>query len=63
VCRRRDPLTYQRAESGELGDFPGVSAPYDAPADADLVIDTSDEPPEVSLDRLMMLIGARGAII
>jgi bifunctional enzyme CysN/CysC len=62
VCRSRDAATYRRAESGELGDFPGVSAPYDAPADADLVIDTSDEALEVSLDRLMVLIRARGDI-
>jgi bifunctional enzyme CysN/CysC len=44
VCRTRDTAgTYRRAESGELGDFPGVSAPYEAPTDPDLVIDTSAE--------------------
>ena len=61
VCRARDPHgTYGRADSGELGDFPGVSAPYEAPADADLVVDTSVEPLERSVDRLMALLEARG---
>ena len=60
VCRSRDAATYGRAERGELGDFPGVSAPYEAPTDADLVIDTSAEALEVSVDKLMALLRARG---
>jgi bifunctional enzyme CysN/CysC len=61
VCRARDPHdVYRRADSGELGDFPGVSAPYEAPADADIVIDTSAEVLEQSVDRLMALLEARG---
>ena len=44
VCRARDTRgVYARADEGELGEFPGVSAPYDPPLDADLVIDTSTE--------------------
>ena len=49
-----------RADSGELGDFPGVSAPYDPPGDADLVIDASTEPVEESVERLVELLRARG---
>jgi bifunctional enzyme CysN/CysC len=60
VCRSRDAATYRRAESGELGDFPGVSAPYEAPADADLVIDTSVDALEVCVDKLMALLETRG---
>ena len=52
VCRARDTQgVYARADAGELGDFPGVSAPYDAPADADLVIDTSALSVEASRGR------------
>src|SRR4029453_1058069 len=51
VCRTRDPRGgYARADSGELGDFPGVSAPYEPPVDADLVIDTSTETVEAGVE-------------
>lgn len=61
VCRSRDARgVYARAEAGELGDFPGVSAPYDAPTDADLVIDASTVPVEDGVERLVELLRARG---
>ena len=42
VCRSRDRAgLYEAADRGEIGQFPGVSAPYDKPTDADLVLDTS----------------------
>ena len=42
VCRERDHAgLYEAADRGEIRQFPGVSAPYDKPADADLVLDTS----------------------
>ena len=42
VCRSRDSAgLYEAADRGEIRQFPGVSAPYDKPADADLVLDTS----------------------
>jgi bifunctional enzyme CysN/CysC len=41
VCRERDTSgRYQAAERGEIASFPGITAPYDTPADADLVIQT-----------------------
>ena len=42
VCRARDRAgLYEAADRGEIKQFPGVSAPYDKPPDADLVLDTS----------------------
>ena len=42
VCRSRDRAgLYVAADRGDIRDFPGVSAPYDKPDDADLVLDTS----------------------
>jgi bifunctional enzyme CysN/CysC len=62
VCRARDTRgVYARADSGELGDFPGVSAPYEAPADADLVVDASVQSVEASVDAVLALLDARGA--
>jgi bifunctional enzyme CysN/CysC len=41
ACELRDPKgLYQRARRGEIADFTGVSAPYEAPEAADLVVDT-----------------------
>ncbi len=40
-CKSRDKDgLYQRAEKGEIEDFTGVSAPYEAPKSAELVLDT-----------------------
>jgi adenylylsulfate kinase len=42
VCEQRDPKKlYQRARSGEVAEFTGISSPYEAPTDPDLVLDTS----------------------
>jgi bifunctional enzyme CysN/CysC len=41
-CRRRDPKgLYAKALKGEIPEFTGVSAPYEAPLTPELVIDTS----------------------
>jgi bifunctional enzyme CysN/CysC len=42
TCEKRDVKgLYKRARSGEIKDFTGVSAPYEAPENPDLTIDTS----------------------
>jgi adenylylsulfate kinase len=42
VCESRDVKgLYERARAGEIPDFSGVSAPYEAPENPELVIDTS----------------------
>jgi bifunctional enzyme CysN/CysC len=41
-CEKRDPKgLYKRARNGELKGLTGVDAPYEAPDDADLVLDTA----------------------
>ncbi|MBL8709749.1 MAG: adenylyl-sulfate kinase [Rhodospirillaceae bacterium] len=41
TCERRDPKgLYLKARTGEIPDFTGVSAPYEAPLAPELVIDT-----------------------
>ncbi|MDH4147499.1 MAG: adenylyl-sulfate kinase, partial [Acidimicrobiia bacterium] len=42
VCRSRAAGLYAAADAGEIPQFPGVSATYDRPTDADLVLDTSE---------------------
>lgn len=41
ICERRDPKgLYKKARAGEISDFTGVSAPYEAPENPSLAIDT-----------------------
>ena len=54
VCEKRDPRgLYKKARRGEIADFTGVSAPYEAPENPDLVIDTAGLTVDQSLSRLM----------
>lgn len=63
VCEARDPKHhYQRARAGEIKDFTGVSAPYEQPHDAELVLDTAALPVEVSVERVCALLVERGII-
>jgi bifunctional enzyme CysN/CysC len=42
TCERRDPKgLYKRARRGEIAEFTGVSAPYEEPEAAELVVDTA----------------------
>jgi len=46
TCEERDPKgLYQKARSGELTEFTGISAPYEAPKNPELVLDTRDRSP------------------
>ncbi len=56
-CARRDPKgMYARAFSGELENFTGVSAPYEAPRDPELRLDTTGETPAESSERVLALL-------
>lgn len=56
-CERRDVKgLYARARRGEVKDFTGISAPFEAPASPTLTIDTSVLPLEESVRRVARLI-------
>ncbi|ASJ55099.1 adenylyl-sulfate kinase [Brevibacillus formosus] len=43
-CERRDVKgLYEKARSGEIGQFTGISAPYEEPAQAELVIESDKQ--------------------
>jgi bifunctional enzyme CysN/CysC len=43
LCEARDPKgLYRKARSGEIKNFTGISAPYEAPQHPDLVLDTAN---------------------
>ena len=47
TCAARDDKgLYARALAGELADFTGVTAPYEEPERADLVLDSNNGSPE-----------------
>lgn len=57
ICRERDPKgLYARAERGEIPEYTGVSSPYEAPLDPALVVDTSNESVDESVDRLLQFL-------
>lgn len=61
-CERRDVKgLYAKARRGEIPDFTGISAPFEAPRHPALSLDTSRLSLEESVDRLMALIDARNA--
>ena len=56
-CERRDVKgLYARAKKGEVKNFTGISAPFEAPVSADIDIDTSKIPLEESVRTLTELI-------
>ena len=53
-CARRDPKgLYAKAFAGEIDDFTGVSAPYEAPIDPELHLDTTGSSPSESAARVL----------
>ena len=56
-CERRDVKgLYARARKGEVKNFTGISAPFEAPVSPDIAIDTSKIPLEESVRTLTKLI-------
>ena len=63
VCEKRDVKgMYLKARNGELKDFTGVSAAFEEPVDADIVIDTSVMKVEQCVDELFDVVVSRAAV-
>ncbi|MCW5651595.1 MAG: adenylyl-sulfate kinase [Ramlibacter sp.] len=57
VCEQRDPKgLYRLARTGALENFTGISAPYEVPIEADLVIDTSRQSLDDSVRQILAMI-------
>ena len=60
VCLSRDRKgLYAKARTGEVQEFTGISSPYEAPTDADLMIDASVVPVERAVDQVLEMLGRR----
>ena len=63
TCEGRDPKgLYKKARAGELREFTGISAPYEEPKQAELVLDTGAESLEESTRRVLNLLNQRGIV-
>jgi sulfate adenylyltransferase len=61
VCEQRDVKgLYAKARAGIIPTFTGVSDPYEVPADAELVLDTSQRSPEECLADLLGYLRSGG---
>lgn len=53
-CERRDVKgLYAKARKGEIKDFTGISAPFEAPISPDLEIETAGQPVEESINKAL----------
>ena len=53
---------YKKALAGEIGNFTGISDPYEAPINADVVIRSDRESVEESLDRILSALADKGLV-
>ena len=60
-CERRDRKgLYAKARAGVITEFTGISDPYEAPDDADVVIDTTECSPEEAAEQVLAHLSDRG---
>ena len=60
VCEARDPRgLYQRARANQIAHFTGISAPYEDPTHAALVLDTSGLAVDACVTRVLALLQTR----
>ncbi|KKD24810.1 adenylyl-sulfate kinase [Staphylococcus cohnii] len=53
-CENRDPKgLYKKVRNGEIAEFTGVNAPYEAPTQPEIVLDTETLSVEASVSRIM----------
>lgn len=59
-CEQRDVKgLYKKARAGEIQHFTGISAPFDVPSSADLVINTGEKSLKESVDEVLDFVLAR----
>ena len=62
-CRRRDPKgLYARADAGAILNFTGVDAPYEAPTDPEIHLETIAAAPEELAEQVIADLKRRGVI-
>ncbi len=63
TCEQRDVKgLYKKARAGEIPEFTGISAPYEAPLQPELTIRTGDQAVEASVAQILGLLEERGIV-
>ena len=63
VCEERDPKgLYKKARAGEIPEFTGISAPYEEPDNAEIVVDTGEQDLETCTHVVLDYLRERGII-
>lgn len=63
VAEQRDPKgLYKKARAGEIKDFTGISAPYEAPEKPEIVIHTHKDSVEESVAQIVKYLQGKGLI-
>ena len=61
TCESRDAKgLYQKARAGQIPEFTGISAPYEAPEQPELVLDTGRQTVEESVGELLRYLEEKG---
>ncbi|GMW01071.1 MAG: hypothetical protein AMXMBFR84_22080 [Candidatus Hydrogenedentota bacterium] len=64
VCEERDPKgLYKKARAGQIPEFTGISAPYEEPDNAELVVDTSQHSLEESAELVLAYLRSKGILV
>ncbi|HEV7731660.1 MAG TPA: adenylyl-sulfate kinase [Candidatus Binatia bacterium] len=64
VCEQRDVKgLYKKARAGEIKEFTGISAPYEAPTKAELTINTAGQSVEDSAKQIMAYLEGKGLVV
>ena len=57
ICEQRDPKgLYQKAREGVIKDFTGISSPYEAPQNPEIVVDTGKDDIETCINKIIETI-------
>lgn len=63
VCEQRDPKNlYKKARAGEIQDFTGIHAPYEAPENPELTVDTSQCEVTEAVQRIVGYLAKAGIV-
>ena len=63
VCESRDPKgLYQKARAGEISNFTGIDAPYEAPENPELVLDANSQKPSALSEQVIAKLTELGKL-
>ena len=63
ICEQRDVKgLYKKARAGEIGEFTGISSPYEEPKAPELTVDTGTRPIEECAEEVISMLRERGVL-